>query len=81
MGATRADFEDSVAIHPTVAEEFVTFGGWGQRAAPDGTKKPMLPPYLEPPARGGLCARSALVGAAAATACALALTLAARARS
>ena len=24
------DFEASVAIHPTVAEEFVTFGGWGQ---------------------------------------------------
>ena len=43
MGATRADFEASVAIHPTVAEEFVTFGGWGQRAATDGTKKPMLP--------------------------------------
>lgn len=30
MGATRMDFEASVAIHPTVAEEFVTFGGWGQ---------------------------------------------------
>ena len=30
MGATRADFEASVAIHPTIAEEFVTFGGWGQ---------------------------------------------------
>lgn len=30
MGATRMDFEASVAIHPTIAEEFVTFGGWGQ---------------------------------------------------
>jgi len=30
MGATRHDFEASVAIHPTVSEEFVTFGGWGQ---------------------------------------------------
>ena len=26
MGATRHDFEASVAIHPTIAEEFVTFG-------------------------------------------------------
>lgn len=42
MGATRADFEASVAIHPTIAEEFVTFGGWGQ----DKQSKPMLPPYL-----------------------------------
>ena len=30
MGATRKDFEASVAIHPTIAEEFVTFAGWGQ---------------------------------------------------
>jgi len=30
MGATRMDFEASVAIHPTIAEEFVTFGGWGK---------------------------------------------------
>ena len=30
MGATRMDFEASVAIHPTISEEFVTFGGWGQ---------------------------------------------------
>jgi len=42
MGATRADFEASVAIHPTIAEEFVTFGGWGQ----DKNAKPVLPPYL-----------------------------------
>jgi len=41
MGATRADFEASVAIHPTIAEEFVTFGGWGQ-----SNGKPLLPPYL-----------------------------------
>ena len=26
MGATRFDFEASVAIHPTIGEEFVTFG-------------------------------------------------------
>mmetsp|Transcript_35412 Transcript_35412/g.64859 ORF Transcript_35412/g.64859 Transcript_35412/m.64859 type:complete len:498 (-) Transcript_35412:61-1554(-) len=45
MGATRADFEASVAIHPTIAEEFVTFGGWGQQTV-DGVTKPALPPYL-----------------------------------
>ena len=43
MGATRADFEATVAIHPTISEELVTFGGWGQEA--DG-KTPQLPPYL-----------------------------------
>jgi len=51
MGATRADFEASVAIHPTVAEEMVTFGGWGQ----DRDSKPVLPPYLrEAPAADGI---------------------------
>jgi glutathione reductase (NADPH) len=29
MGATKADFDSSVAIHPTAAEEFVTMGTWG----------------------------------------------------
>lgn len=48
MGATRRDFEASVAIHPTIAEEFVTFGGWGQQLV-DGVKKPQLPPYLTLP--------------------------------
>jgi len=43
MGATRADFEATVAIHPTIAEEMVTFGGWGQK---DG--KPRLPKHLKP---------------------------------
>lgn len=42
MGATRRDFEASIAIHPTIGEEFVTFAGWGQS---DG--KPQLPPYLD----------------------------------
>jgi len=45
MGATRADFEASVAIHPTSAEEMVTFGGWGQEKAGDKLR-PQLPPYL-----------------------------------
>ena len=81
MGATRADFEASVAIHPTVGEEFVTFGGWGQHVV-DGVKKPQLPPYLAlPSARGSsFCTRSALVGAAAAAGCVLAFSLASRPR-
>uniref|UniRef100_A0A7S2FVU5 Glutathione-disulfide reductase n=1 Tax=Haptolina brevifila TaxID=156173 RepID=A0A7S2FVU5_9EUKA len=51
MGATRHDFEASVAIHPTIAEEFVTFGGWGQKKVvnADGMKemRPTLPPFLQ----------------------------------
>ena len=52
MGATRRDFEASVAIHPTISEEFVTFGGWGQAAAAgaDGKTAPLLPPYIVPDA-------------------------------
>jgi glutathione reductase (NADPH) len=46
MGATRADFEASVAIHPTIAEELVTFAGWGQEKVGD-TLRPKLPPYLK----------------------------------
>mmetsp|Transcript_2609 Transcript_2609/g.3994 ORF Transcript_2609/g.3994 Transcript_2609/m.3994 type:complete len:91 (+) Transcript_2609:359-631(+) len=29
MGATKADFDSCVAIHPTAAEEFVTMFPWG----------------------------------------------------
>ncbi|KAJ0396092.1 hypothetical protein P43SY_006660 [Pythium insidiosum] len=29
MGATKADFDNVVAIHPTAAEEFVTMAPWG----------------------------------------------------
>lgn len=29
MGATKADFDNCVAIHPTAAEEFVTMPPWG----------------------------------------------------
>lgn len=29
MGATKADFDDCVAIHPTAGEEFVTLAPWG----------------------------------------------------
>lgn len=48
MGATRADFEASVAIHPTIGEELVTFGGWGQQKVGD-KMVPQLPPYLREP--------------------------------
>uniref|UniRef100_A0A7S2RMG4 Glutathione-disulfide reductase n=1 Tax=Rhizochromulina marina TaxID=1034831 RepID=A0A7S2RMG4_9STRA len=74
MGATRADLEASVAIHPTIAEELVTFGGWGQKKQSDGALMPMLPPYLHPHGAStqhtwlqGLAVGVA-VGAAAATA-------------
>jgi glutathione reductase (NADPH) len=29
MGATKADFDSAIAIHPTAAEELVTMGAWG----------------------------------------------------
>ena len=37
--------EASIAIHPTIGEEFVTFGGWGQVKQRDVVKV-QLPPYL-----------------------------------
>jgi len=38
MGATKADFDSSVAIHPTGAEELVTMGTWGTSPAFTGAK-------------------------------------------
>ena len=32
MGATKADFDSCVALHPTAAEEFVTLAPWGEGA-------------------------------------------------
>jgi glutathione reductase (NADPH) len=29
MNATKADFDNCIAIHPTAAEEFVTLAPWG----------------------------------------------------
>lgn len=29
MGATKADFDNAVALHPTAAEEIVTMAPWG----------------------------------------------------
>ncbi len=33
MGATKADFDSVVAIHPTAAEELVTMTPWGMSNA------------------------------------------------
>lgn len=38
MGATKADFDATVAIHPTAAEELVTMGVWGTSPAYTGAK-------------------------------------------
>jgi len=34
MGATKADLDSSVAIHPTAAEELVTLRPWQPRLPP-----------------------------------------------
>ena len=38
MGATKADFDATVAIHPTAAEEFVTMFPWGLSLQETGAK-------------------------------------------
>jgi glutathione reductase (NADPH) len=38
MGATKADFDSSIAIHPTGAEELVTMGTWGTSPQFSGAK-------------------------------------------
>lgn len=38
MGATKADFDATVAIHPTGAEELVTMGTWGTSPQATGAK-------------------------------------------
>jgi len=38
MGATKADFDATVAIHPTAAEEFVTMFPWGLSPQESGAK-------------------------------------------
>ena len=38
MGATKADFDACVAIHPTAAEEFVTMFPWGLGSQVSGAK-------------------------------------------
>jgi hypothetical protein len=52
MGATKADFDSCVAIHPTAAEEFVTLFPWGLSSQISGAKKSPLngAPVPEPEA-------------------------------
>ncbi|KAL3827668.1 hypothetical protein ACHAXA_000541 [Cyclostephanos tholiformis] len=38
MGATKADFDSCVAIHPTTVEEFVTMHPWGLGSQATGAK-------------------------------------------
>lgn len=42
MGATKADFDATVAIHPTAAEEFVTMFPWGLSKQESGAKQSPL---------------------------------------
>ena len=42
MGATKADFDATVAIHPTAAEEFVTMFPWGLSKQESGAKSSPL---------------------------------------
>lgn len=47
MGATKADFDSCVAIHPTAAEELVTMGTWG--TSPEFTGAKVSPLMGAPP--------------------------------
>lgn len=42
MGATKADLDSCVAIHPTAAEELVTMGTWGMSSQSTGAKESPL---------------------------------------
>lgn len=42
MGATKADFDACIAIHPTASEELVTLGVWGTSPQYSGAKAPPL---------------------------------------
>mmetsp|Transcript_14818 Transcript_14818/g.24510 ORF Transcript_14818/g.24510 Transcript_14818/m.24510 type:complete len:494 (+) Transcript_14818:41-1522(+) len=50
MGATKADFDSCIAIHPTASEELVTMGTWGTSAKATGAKvSPLMgAPSVEP---------------------------------
>lgn len=50
MGATKADMDNAVAIHPTAAEEVVTMGTWGTSPLATGAKTSTLlgAPAAEP---------------------------------
>jgi len=45
MGATKADLDSCIAIHPTAAEELVTMGTWGTAPSVSGAKQS---PWSEP---------------------------------
>ncbi len=47
MGATKADFDATVAIHPTASEEVVTLGTWGTSPQASGA---IVPPLMGAPA-------------------------------
>jgi glutathione reductase (NADPH) len=51
MGATKADFDSCIAIHPTAAEEVVTLGVWGTSPQVSGARtSPLMgAPAAEPP--------------------------------
>ena len=48
MGATKADFDSTVAIHPTAAEEFVTMFPWGLSKQETGAMHSPLNGALSP---------------------------------
>ena len=48
MGATKADFDATVAIHPTASEELVTMGTWGTSPQASGAKVSPLMGALAP---------------------------------
>ena len=48
MGATKADFDACVAIHPTASEELVTMGTWGTSPQASGAIVPPLMGALAP---------------------------------
>lgn len=48
MGATKADFDSCVAIHPTASEELVTMGTWGTSPLGSGA---VVPPVLGAPSK------------------------------
>ena len=51
MGATKADFDNCVAIHPTASEEFVTMGPWGAKPVPNAAPgAATIEPTPAPPA-------------------------------
>ena len=51
LGATKADFDNCVAIHPTASEEFVTMGPWGAKPVPNAAPgAATIEPTPAPPA-------------------------------